>query len=229
MRLNKVRLVIGAAGFAGAIVGSIGALTQSKDNTSGAKKGSKAVEHAVVDVPAGREVATIAGGCFWCTEAVFKELKGVDKVTSGYAGGHVPKPTYRAVCDGTTGHAEALQIIFDPKTITYKDILRIFFTTHDPTTLNRQGADSGTQYRSAIFTHNDGQKKAAQEVIKEVTAEKLYSNKIVTEVTAFTNFYAAEDYHQDYYAQNSDQNYCRVVIAPKVAKFREKYREKLKK
>jgi peptide-methionine (S)-S-oxide reductase len=178
--------------------------------------------------PQGREIATVAGGCFWCTEAIFTELKGVDKVVSGYSGGHVANPTYRQVCSGGTGHAEAINITFDPSVLSYKDLLRIFFTTHDPTTLNRQGADEGTQYRSAIFYHNQEQRRDAGEVIKEIDAERIWPGKIVTEVTAFTNFYPAEDYHQDYFAQNSNQGYCQVVIAPKVAKFRAKYRDKLK-
>jgi peptide-methionine (S)-S-oxide reductase len=180
------------------------------------------------DVPQGKEIATFAGGCFWCTEAFFTDLKGVEKVVSGYAGGKVASPSYEQVCGGDTGHAEAIQITFDPKVIGYSDLLRIFFTVHDPTTLNRQGADSGTQYRSAVFTHNDAQKLAAEEVVKEVTAKHIWDNPIVTEVTPFTNFYPAETYHQDYYAQNPNQGYCRVVIAPKVTKFREHYRELLK-
>lgn len=178
--------------------------------------------------PAGRRVATFAGGCFWCTEAIFTELKGVDKVVSGYSGGHVPNPTYRQVCGGDTGHAEAINITFDPAVVSYKDLLRIFFTTHDPTTLNRQGADVGTQYRSAVFYHDEEQKRDAEEVIKEVSAERIWPGKIVTEVTPLTNFYPAEDYHQEYFAQNPNQGYCQVVIAPKVAKFRAKYRDKLK-
>lgn len=179
-------------------------------------------------VPSGRELATLAGGCFWCTDAIFRDLKGVDKVESGYAGGHVPNPSYSQVCDGTTGHAEGIEITFDPKVISFHDLLVIFFTTHDPTTLNRQGADAGTQYRSAVFTHSEEQKQTAHQVIKEIEAEKLYSSLIVTEVTPFTNFYPAEGYHQDYFANNPSQGYCRIVIAPKVTKFREHFREKLK-
>jgi len=152
----------------------------------------------------------------------------VDKVISGYSGGAKPNPTYKEVCGGGTGHAEATNIIFDPSVITYRDLLHIFFTTHDPTTLNRQGADTGTQYRSAIFYHDDAQKRDAEAVLKEIEEAHIWPNKIVTEITAFSNFYPAEDYHQDYYAQNPSQGYCQVVIAPKVAKFREKYREKLK-
>ena len=173
-------------------------------------------------------MATLAAGCFWCVDAIFRDLKGVEKVDSGYSGGEMEKPSYEAVCTGGTGHAEAVQIVFDPKIITFRDILHIFFTVHDPTTLNRQGADSGTQYRSGIFYHSLEQKKVAEEVIKEVNAEKIYPNPIVTEVTEFTNFYSAEGYHQNYYALNSNQGYCRIVIAPKVLKFREKYRKLLK-
>jgi peptide-methionine (S)-S-oxide reductase len=179
-------------------------------------------------VPSGRELATLAGGCFWCTDAIFRDLKGVDKVDSGYAGGAVPNPSYEQVCSGRTGHAEAIQITFDPKVISFHDLLVIFFTTHDPTTLNRQGADAGTQYRSAVFTHSEEQKQVAEQVIKEITAEKLYRDPIVTEVTPFTNFYAAEGYHQDYYANNPNQGYCRIVIEPKVTKFRKHFSDRLK-
>jgi peptide-methionine (S)-S-oxide reductase len=196
------------------------------------EKGTKTMEKPLpttpVTVPPGREVATIAGGCFWCTEAIFLELKGVEKVVSGYAGGHVENPSYEQVCTGRTGHAEAIQITYDPKVISYENILRVFFTTHDPTTLNRQGADVGPQYRSAVFYHNDSQKRAAEAVIREITAEGIWKSPIVTEVTAFSNFYAAEEYHQNYYARNSSQPYCRVVIEPKVAKFRQKYQSLLK-
>lgn len=175
------------------------------------------------------EVATLGGGCFWCTEAVFDELKGVEHVESGYSGGTVPTPTYEQVCTGTTGHAEVVQIAFDPKVISYKEILQVFFTVHDPTTLNRQGADAGTQYRSVIFYHNEEQKKTAEQVIKEIEAAKIWDAPIVTQVVPSKAFYMAEDYHQEYFKRNPYQGYCRVVIAPKVAKFREHYREKLKK
>lgn len=191
-------------------------------------KGMTQLPTTTPTVPPGRELATLAGGCFWCTDAIFRELKGVDSVVSGYAGGSVPNPSYEQVSTGRTGHAEAIQIVFDPKVISLHDLLIIFFTTHDPTTLNRQGADTGTQYRSAIFTHSEEQKKVANQVIKEIEAQKLYRDKIVTEVTPFTNFYAAEKYHQDYYANNPNQGYCRIVIEPKVVKFRQHYREKLK-
>lgn len=183
----------------------------------------------VATPPPGKEIATLAGGCFWCTEALFVELRGVEKVVSGYAGGHVPNPTYTQVCDGTTGHAEAIEVTFDPSVISYHDVLEVFFTTHDPTTLNQQGNDFGTQYRSAIFYHGDKQKETAAQVIREITEARLWNGRIVTEVTPFTNFYPAEDYHQSYYAQNPRQGYCQAVIAPKVIKFREHFRAKLKK
>jgi peptide-methionine (S)-S-oxide reductase len=174
------------------------------------------------------EIATFAGGCFWCTEAVFDQLKGVVKIESGYSGGNVQDPSYEDVCSGDTGHAETIQVTFDPGIVSYADLLRIFFTTHDPTTLNRQGADVGTQYRSAVFFHNPEQESIAQEVVQEFEKSKVWKRPIVTEITPYKNFYKAEDYHQDYYARNSRQPYCRVVIDPKIAKLREHYREKLK-
>jgi peptide-methionine (S)-S-oxide reductase len=175
------------------------------------------------------QTATLAGGCFWCLEAVYDELKGVHSVESGYAGGHMDNPSYRDVCTGNTGHAEVVQIRFDPNIISYRDLLNVFFTIHDPTTLNRQGGDVGTQYRSAIFYHNEEQKKIAEEVIKDLTAQKLWDNPIVTEVTRFDKFYVAEDYHQEYFAKNPYQPYCQVVVAPKVGKFRKHFLEMLKK
>ena len=175
------------------------------------------------------EVATLAGGCFWCLEAVFDELKGVESVESGYSGGHVQRPSYAQVCDGDTGHAEVVQVTFDPQVLSYKDLLTIFFTIHDPTTLNRQGNDVGTQYRSAIFYHNEEQKKIAEDVMQEVGAAKIWDHPIVTEVTPFDKFYMAEDYHQEYFKNNPFQGYCRVVIAPKVTKFRHKFADRLKK
>jgi peptide-methionine (S)-S-oxide reductase len=175
------------------------------------------------------EIATLAGGCFWCVEAVFDDLKGVLSVESGYSGGHVPNPSYRQVCDGNTGHAEVVQITFDPDVLAFKDLLKVFFTVHDPTTLNRQGNDVGTQYRSAIFYHSDEQKATAEAVIRELTMEQLWSQPIVTEVTPFDKFYLAEDYHQEYFANNPNQPYCRAVVAPKVAKFRKHYYDRLKK
>ncbi|HXK60887.1 MAG TPA: peptide-methionine (S)-S-oxide reductase MsrA [Acidobacteriota bacterium] len=174
------------------------------------------------------EVITLAGGCFWCVEAIFDDLKGVKQVESGYSGGHVPNPTYEQVCSGRTGHAEVIEVTFDPQVISLEDILRIFFTVHDPTTLNRQGPDVGTQYRSAIFYRNEEQKRVAQEVMQEVEASKIWDDPLVTQLEPFQAFYRAEDYHQEYYASNPNQPYCRVIIAPKVAKFREKYRSWLK-
>ncbi len=175
-----------------------------------------------------REVATLGGGCFWCLEAVYQELRGVEKVESGYSGGHVPDPTYREVCSETTGHAEVVQVTFDPEVVSYKDILEVYFTIHDPTTLNRQGADVGTQYRSAIFYHSPEQKQTAEEMIKALDAEHIWNGAIVTEVTPFRAFYVAEDYHQEYFARNAGQPYCRAVVAPKVAKFRKQYAARLK-
>src|SRR6266700_3404265 len=174
------------------------------------------------------EVATLAGGCFWCTEAVFDQLKGVMKVESGYSGGNVANPSYEDVCTGDTGHAESIQVTFDPSVVTYADLLRIFFTTHDPTTLNGQGADVGTQYRSAVFYRNPEQERVARQVIQEFEQSKVWKRPIVTEVAPFKDFYKAEDYHQEYYTKNSRQPYCRVVIEPKIAKLREHYRERLK-
>ena len=174
------------------------------------------------------EIATLAGGCFWCLEAVFEQLRGVTKVVSGYAGGDVPNPSYQAVCTGTTGHAEVVQVTFDPAVIGYRDLLDVFFTIHDPTTLNQQGGDVGTQYRSAIFYHDDEQRRAAEAAIKELEAAHVWDDPIVTEVVPLTTFYPAENYHQEYYRRNADQPYCRAVIAPKVAKLRSKYLEKLK-
>ena len=178
--------------------------------------------------PPRTEVATLAGGCFWCLEAVYEELKGVERVESGYSGGTVSDPTYRQVCTGTTGHAEVVQVTFDPEVVSFKEILEVFFTIHDPTTLNRQGADVGPQYRSAIFYHDDEQRRVAEGVISELEAERVWDNPIVTEVTPFDTFYVAEDYHQGYYRNNEYQPYCQVVIAPKVAKFRSKYLARLK-
>ncbi len=176
-----------------------------------------------------KEIATLAGGCFWCLEAVFDSLKGVESVESGYAGGKVANPSYQAVCTGTTGHAEAVQITFDPQAISFKELLQVFFTVHDPMTLNRQGADVGTQYRSAIFYHTSEQKMLAEQTIVEMNAAKIWSDPIVTEVTPFAAFYRAEDYHQEYFANNPNQPYCQMVVAPKVAKFRKKFVERLKK
>ena len=172
--------------------------------------------------------ATFGGGCFWCTEAVYAQIKGVTRVTSGYIGGHVKDPTYKQVCSGLTGHAEAVEIEYDPAVVAYEKLLEIFFSTHDPTTLNRQGADVGTQYRSAIFYHDDEQKKAAQQVIIQLNAAKVFPARIVTKLEPATVFYPAEDYHQDYFAINGYQPYCQAVIAPKVAKVRKVFKDLLK-
>jgi len=169
------------------------------------------------------ETATLGGGCFWCLEAGFQDLKGVASVTSGYAGGSVPDPGYRQVCAGTTGHAEVVQVSFDPSVIDFATLLRVFFTLHDPTTLNRQGADVGTQYRSVIYYHDEGQRQLAQAVIAEQETEGLWDRPIVTEVAPLPVFYPAEPYHQDYYRQNLHQGYCQVVISPKLAKLRVRY------
>ncbi|MBI4416473.1 MAG: peptide-methionine (S)-S-oxide reductase MsrA [Euryarchaeota archaeon] len=178
---------------------------------------------------AGREVATLGGGCFWCLQPLFQELRGVDKVVVGYSGGHVKDPSYELVCTDTTGHAEAVQVTFDPNVVSYEDLLKVFFSVHDPTTLNRQGNDMGTQYRSAIFYHTPDQKETSERVIRELEAAKLWDDPFVTEVTPFKALYPAEDYHQDYFRKNPWAGYCRLVIAPKVSKFRKEFRKNLKK
>lgn len=174
------------------------------------------------------EIATLANGCFWCTEAIFQRLNGVEKITSGYSGGKVKNPSYREVTTGETGHAEVIQIQFDPSVITFQEILEVFFATHDPTTLNKQGYDVGTQYRSAIFYHSTAQKEIANNFIKILTEANVFDKKIVTEVTLFEAFYEAEDYHQNYYNNNKTQGYCVAVINPKLEKFIKKYKDKLK-
>jgi peptide-methionine (S)-S-oxide reductase len=175
------------------------------------------------------ETATLAGGCFWCLEAVYDQVKGVLSVESGYSNGHTPNPTYKDVCSGETGHAEAVRIQFDPTVVSYRDLLNVFFGIHDPTTPNRQGADIGTQYRSAIFYHSPEQKETAETLIRELDAQKIWDALIVTEVTEAAQFYVAEDYHQEYFAHNPYQPYCMAVVAPKVAKFRKHFLELLKK
>ena len=174
------------------------------------------------------QVATLAGGCFWCLEAVFEQLRGVTKVMSGYSGGHVANPSYEAVCTGMTGHAEVTQVTFDPDQISFRDLLGVFFTIHDPTTLDRQGGDVGSQYRSAIFYHDDEQRRAAEDVVRELEAEHVFDDPIVTRIAPLEAFYPAEEYHREYYRRNPNQGYCRAVIAPKVAKLRSKFLEKLK-
>src|SRR5213596_2186845 len=176
----------------------------------------------------GEEVITLAGGCFWCLQPIFQGLRGVEKVEVGYSGGHMKDPSYKDVCADSTGHAEAVQVTFDPATFPVEDLLTIFFTIHDPTTLNRQGHDVGTQYRSAIFYHSPSQKAVAEDVIAALTKEKVFDDPIVTEVVPAATFYVAEDYHQEYFARNPTQGYCVAVVSPKVAKLRQKFAEKLK-
>ncbi|MBP9925802.1 MAG: peptide-methionine (S)-S-oxide reductase MsrA [Cyclobacteriaceae bacterium] len=175
------------------------------------------------------EVATLGSGCFWCTEAFFLRLKGVESVVSGYSGGQIKNPTYREVCSGLTGHAEVIQVKFDPSMISYEEILEVFWNTHDPTTLNKQGADEGTQYRSVVFYHNDSQKKIAEEYKAQLNQSEVYNNPVVTEISPFKEFYPAEEYHQNYYMLNPNQGYCQYVIRPKVEKFNKEYASKLKK
>lgn len=175
-----------------------------------------------------RQLATLGGGCFWCLEAVFEQLRGVHQVVSGYCGGSVPNATYEQICSGRTGHAEVIQVTFDPAEIAFADLLDVFFATHDPTTLNRQGADSGTQYRSAIFCHDDEQQRVAAAKIAGLNAAKLFSDPIVTQVAPFVVFYAAEDYHQGYFRTHPGQGYCQAVISPKVGKFRQKFAHRLR-
>ncbi|MDI6031603.1 peptide-methionine (S)-S-oxide reductase MsrA [Flavobacterium sp. LB2P84] len=182
-----------------------------------------------MEIQNGLEVATFAGGCFWCTEAVFLELDGVKKVVSGYIGGNTVNPTYKDICNGDTGHAEAIEITFDPSQISFGELLEIFFATHDPTTLNRQGNDVGTQYRSEIFYHNPTQKQVSEDYIALMTSENTFGKPIVTKISAVSKFYEAEDYHQNYYNQNKTQGYCSYVITPKIEKLKKVYQDKLKK
>ena len=174
------------------------------------------------------EIATLGGGCFWCLEAVYENLRGVERVVSGYAGGREPNPSYEAVCGGTTGHAEVVQVTFDPAVVSYREILEVFFVIHDPTTPDRQGVDVGTQYRSVVFTHSAEQRRGAEAVIAELTAARVYDDPFVTEVVPFAAFYSAEAYHREYFRRNPNQPYCRFVVAPKVAKFRKQFLKKLK-
>jgi len=176
----------------------------------------------------GSEVTTLGGGCFWCLEAVFDEVQGVTDVVSGYAGGAAPNPTYEQVCSGRTGHAEVVQVRFDPKRIAYRELLELFFSIHDPTTLNRQGADAGTQYRSVIFYHDDEQKRVAEQLLRELESAKTFHKPIVTQIAPFHGFYPAEEYHQEYFKRNPYQGYCQVIIAPKMAKFRQHHAQALK-
>ncbi|MCH6199226.1 peptide-methionine (S)-S-oxide reductase MsrA [Aquiflexum sp. LQ15W] len=181
-----------------------------------------------INVEEGLEVAILGGGCFWCTEAIYQDLKGVEKVLSGYSGGHVHDPTYRQVTSGTTGHAEVIQVVYDPKVISFEEVLEIFWATHDPTTLNRQGADVGPQYRSAVFYLSEDQKQKAEFFMKKLDESGALTKPIVTEITPFNNFYVAEDYHQNYFKENGGQPYCQFVIRPKMEKFKKAFAEKLK-
>ena len=190
--------------------------------------GSRPPTQGTAVVSQQQELATLAGGCFWCLEAVFEDLRGVTKVESGYMGGAAADPTYRDVCSGTTGHAEVVQVTFDPAVVSYSDVLDVFFVTHDPTTLNRQGNDVGTQYRSAVFYHSPGQKQAAEAKVAELTAAQLFDRPIVTEITAAGPFYKAEEYHQGYFRAHPEQPYCQYVVSPKVAKFRKHFAARLK-
>jgi peptide-methionine (S)-S-oxide reductase len=196
---------------------------------NGVRDRSSEVENDDMGTDTGtKEVATLGGGCFWCVEAVLQGLRGVERVESGYAGGSLVSPTYRQVCEGNTGHAEVVQVTFDPAVISFRDVLGVFFTTHDPTTLNRQGADVGTQYRSVIFYHSPEQKRVAEEMIAGLNADNTFGRPVVTQVAPFEQFYPAEDYHQDYFRLNPNQGYCQAVIAPKVAKFRKQFADRLK-
>ena len=181
------------------------------------------------ETPTGKEVATLGGGCFWCLEAVYDDMKGIESVESGYMGGSVPNPTYEQVCDGSTGHAEVVRITFDPHVATYQDILQVFFVIHDPTTLNRQGNDAGTQYRSVVFHHTAKQREIAEQTIKRLEEAKVWPDPIVTQIAPATDFWVAEDYHQEYFRRNPNQPYCSFVVEPKVQKFRKAFMEKLKK
>lgn len=210
------------------MMAACGGQNQSATGTTGALIGAAQAAPAPAPSTKGKQVATLAEGCFWSAEAIFKQLKGVDDVEPGYAGGHTANPTYDDVCTGDTGHAETVQVTFDPKVLSYADLLRVYFTADDPTTLNRQGPDDGTQYRSVIFYHNDQQKKTAQAVMAQITAEHLWPNPIVTQVVPYTKFYPAEEHHRNYYNLHPDESYCKFEIAPKIANFRAKFPDKLK-
>lgn len=202
---------------------------QKSSTTNTNKENNKMKSTSDNHVPAGSAVATFANGCFWCTEAIFEELDGVISATSGYTGGQTHDPTYKEVCSGQTGHAECLQIVYDPQKITFDQLLEVFWETHDPTTLNRQGADVGTQYRSGVFYHNQEQKEKAEKYKAELDKSGAFDRPIVTEITAFETFYPAEDYHQQYFENNENTNpYCRIVIRPKLDKFRKVFKDKLK-
>ena len=231
MKNNSLLLIVGAILIVLGIAWA-GTRTEPQDNlTTGNAAAPGVAERKSEEMESNKDLqtATFAGGCFWCTEAVFQELKGVYKVTSGYIGGTVANPTYEQVCTGQTGHAEATQIVYDPKEVSFEQLLEVFFKTHDPTTLNRQGNDVGTQYRSAIFYNTAEQKATAEAIIAELTKANIYPDPIVTEVTAATQWYPAEGYHQNYYSQNPNQSYCAYVITPKVEKFRKVFADRLRK
>jgi peptide-methionine (S)-S-oxide reductase len=227
--LGSVGMALGLA--AAIIVGGKFDMSGSSTVDTADEPAPKAGKHpapAPANVPAGSATATFGNGCFWCTEAVFQRLKGVYKVVSGYSGGSVKNPTYSQVCTGTTGHAEAIQITFDPKEISFDDLLAVFWHTHDPTTKNRQGNDVGTQYRSAIFYHSDEQKQLAEKYKKKLDESGLFRAPIVTEIVPFSAFYPAEDYHQNFYNQNTSHGYCRMIIGPKLEKLKAAFKDKLK-
>ena len=194
----------------------------------GQKNETQTKEKVIMNTNANLDTATLGAGCFWCVEAIFQQLKGVEKVVSGYSGGQIKNPSYKEVCAGTTGHAEVCQLYYDPSVISFEEILEVFWQTHDPTTLNQQGADKGTQYRSAVFYHSEEQKQKADFYKGKLTEQKVFDNPIVTEIVEFTNFYPAEDYHQNYFNENGEQGYCRMVVQPKVEKFKKAFKDKLK-
>jgi peptide-methionine (S)-S-oxide reductase len=226
---NQPQAIVVAAGLAALLAaGVFMAAPKDAAGQSGDKPESSQASSAGAPVKEGLDQVTFGSGCFWCTEAVFDELKGVESAVSGYSGGKVVNPTYEQVCTGSTGHAEVIQVTYDPKVIKFSDLLAVFWQTHDPSTLNRQGADSGTQYRSAIFYHTDEQKKEAEFYKKKLDESGAFRSPIVTEITKFEKFYPAEDYHQEYYAANPEAGYCRMVIQPKVEKFKKAFADKLK-
>ena len=200
----------------------------TSNSTTTMKHSDRPIPITNMTVPEGLEVATLGAGCFWCVETIFEEVQGVISVESGYAGGHIKNPAYKEVCGGYTGHAEVVQVTFDPNILSFEEVLEIFWHVHDPTTLNRQGNDVGTQYRSAIFYHSEEQKAVAEASLQSTDASGLWEKPIVTEISPFTNYFPAEDYHQNYYNLNPNQGYCSIVIAPKVAKFRKMFKDRLK-
>ena len=226
--MNKTQNHTSKAKFAALILISLSLSLQSCGQNSGSKKASSAKTNQTMNTE-NLETITLAGGCYWCIEAIYQRLDGVVKVESGFTGGTMKNPSYRDVCTGETGHAECVQVTFDKTKTSLDEIFKVFFTVHDPTTLNRQGADAGTQYRSAIFYRTDEQKKAAESIIADLTKAGVYSDPIVTQITPFTVFYKAEDYHQDYYNQHGSQPYCQIVIRPKVEKFEKVFKDRLKK